>query len=62
MTYDTTPGWLAGFGIIGFILMLVIGAAVIALEIWVAYAIIWRAVRRGLREFYQQQPPQRPQY
>jgi len=39
-------------GIIAIILSVVLYAAVVALSIWIAYTIIWRAVRRGLKEFH----------
>ena len=39
-------------GIIVLILMLIVMVGLTALWIWVLYTIIWRAVRRGLREFY----------
>ena len=42
---------LVGAGVVGFIVALLFAAAGIALSCWVLYAIIWRAVRRGLREY-----------
>ena len=43
---------LLGGGIIAFVISLLFSAGAIALSIWITYTIIWRAVRRGLREFY----------
>ena len=51
---------IAGFGLVALIVYLVITVGIIALSIWITYTIIWRAVRRGLKEYYQpsgQQPP-----
>lgn len=58
---NTTPdfGPLAAFGILGVILWLVFTAGAIALGIWITYTVVWRAVRRGLREFYGTTPNQR---
>ena len=41
---------LVGAGVVGFILALLFAIGVFALACWLLYAIIWRAVRRGLRE------------
>ena len=35
-----------------FILVFLLYAGLIALGFWVLYQVIWRAVRRGLREFH----------
>ena len=58
MLVNTSPdfGPLAAFGVIGFILWLVFTAGIIALTLWISYTIIWRAVRRGMREFYGERP------
>ncbi len=40
-----------GAGVMGFVFSLIFAAAVFALFCWLLYAIIWRAVRRGLREY-----------
>jgi hypothetical protein len=51
---DNTPdlaGIFAG-GIIAILLSVLVYAGLIALSIWITYTIIWRAVRRGLREFH----------
>ena len=41
---------IAGFGLIGLIVGLVIYLAVLALMLWIGYLIIKAAVRNGLRE------------
>ena len=45
-------GNFAGLGIVLLIIYLVVSLATIGVFIWIMYSIIWRAVRRGLREFY----------
>lgn len=42
----------AGLGIVLLIIYLVVSLAMIGVFIWIMYSIIWRAVRRGMREFY----------
>lgn len=42
----------AGLGIIFVIVYLVVTALLILLAIWIQYSIVWRAVRRGMREFH----------
>lgn len=42
---------LLGGGIILVIVWLLVTAAIIVLAIWITYTIIWRAVRRGMREW-----------
>jgi hypothetical protein len=42
----------AGAGIFLFLLWLALSAAVIAFGLWLTYTVIWRAVRRGMREFH----------
>lgn len=56
---DNTPDFsgLAAGGLLLILLSVVLYAGVFALSIWITYTIIWRAVRRGLREFHY--PPQR---
>ncbi len=41
----------AGATFVGFLISLIIAMGVFALFCWLLYAIIWRAVRRGLREY-----------
>ncbi|MBB5633732.1 hypothetical protein BKA04_001955 [Cryobacterium mesophilum] len=43
---------LAGLGIVFVVIYLVVSALLILLAIWIQYSIIWRAVRRGMREFH----------
>lgn len=45
-------GAFAGFGILAFVIWLVFTAIIIVLAIWIQYTIIWKAVRRGMREFH----------
>lgn len=47
----------AGFGLLALLvyLLFLVGAA--ALGMWIFYTVMWRAVRRGLREFHR---PGRP--
>ncbi len=40
-----------GAGIVGFLIAVVLSIGIFALFCWLLYAIIWRAVRRGLREY-----------
>ena len=42
---------LVGAGVVTFVLALLFAIGVFALTCWLLYAIIWRAVRRGLREY-----------
>ena len=44
---------IAGLGLIALVIYVAVTAGIVALSIWITYTIIWRAVRRGLREFYQ---------
>lgn len=37
---------------VGLIVVFLLYAGVIAVGFWVLYQVIWRAVRRGLREFH----------
>lgn len=55
MNPNPTPfdfGALAGFGILFFVIWLVVTVLIVLLAIWIQYSIIWRAVRRGMREFH----------
>ncbi|GEM_PF-3275064 len=54
MENDPTPiiGSIFGLGFIALILYLLVTAGMIALGIWITYTVIWRAVRRGMREFH----------
>ena len=55
---NTSPdfGPFAALGILGFVLWLVFTAGIIVLSVWITYTVIWRAERRGMREFYSQRP------
>lgn len=43
---------MAGLGLVLLFIYAVLSIAVMLLGIWLTYTIIWRAVRRGLREYY----------
>ena len=43
-------GAFAGFGILAFVIWLVVTPLLVWLAIWIQYTIIWKAVRRGMRE------------
>jgi hypothetical protein len=45
-------GWIAGLGVIFAVVWFVVTASMILLALWIQYTIMWRAVRRGLREFH----------
>ncbi len=45
-------GMFAGFGIIAFFIWLIFTAIIVIISIWIQYTIIWKAVRRGMREFH----------
>ncbi len=59
-------GWMAGFGVLSFVIGLVIVAVVILLEVLILYTIIWRGVRRGILEADRRRaqfpPPQHPNF
>lgn len=46
---DSSVGWAAFVLIVAPIVLSIAGVVV---AIWVSYEVIWRGVRRGLREFY----------
>lgn len=48
---------LLSVGIVALVIYLVVTAGLIALAIWIQYAIIWHAVRRGIREYFGPTPP-----
>ena len=41
-------GWVAGFGIVGFLIAIVLYLGVLALTLWVFYVIIRTAVKNGI--------------
>ena len=43
-----TSGWIAGFGIAGFLLAIVLYLGMLALTLWVFYLIIRTAVKNGI--------------
>ncbi|THG33411.1 hypothetical protein [Naasia lichenicola] len=54
---------IVGFGLVGIIAIVayvLVLAGIVLIVIRIAYAVIWRAVRRGLTEFYRQPPPAAP--
>ena len=44
-------GTIAGAGVAAVVIGLLLLAGWMALWLWIAYTIMWRAVRRGMREF-----------
>lgn len=55
MNYNDLGGGLAaaaGAGIVVLLIIIAIGVGVIVLGVWLTYTLIWRAVRRGLREYF----------
>lgn len=49
---DTDYSGLAGFGIVAIIFFFIVYAGLLVLMFWLLDTVIWRAVRRGLREFH----------
>jgi len=47
---------LLGGGVVALLIWLLLTAGAVAFSIWVMYTIIWRAVRRGLREYHHPRP------
>lgn len=45
-------GAMAGLGILLFFIWLIFTALIVILAIWIQYTIVWKAVRRGMREFH----------
>ena len=45
---------LAGITVVAVVLGLLVSAAVVGFEIWLVYTVIWRAVRRGMREYHRE--------
>jgi Sec-independent protein secretion pathway component TatC len=46
----------SGFGILAFVIYIVVSIVLFLIGLWIAYAVIWRAVRRGLKEFHKDNP------
>jgi hypothetical protein len=51
-----TNSLLAGGGIIFIVIYLVGSLIVFLIGIWISYSVIWRAVRRGMKEFHKDNP------
>lgn len=48
---------LVGGGSIIFLVVYLLGSLIVFLiGIWISYSVIWRAVRRGLKEFHKNDP------
>ena len=60
LMYNSDYASIAGLGIIALLVYLAITIGLVILSVWITYTIIWRAVRRGLREFYQPGSQNRP--
>lgn len=45
-------GAMAGLGTLFFFVWLVFTVVIVILAIWIQYTIVWKAVRRGMREFH----------
>ena len=52
---DTT-NLIAGGGVLFLVLYLVGSLIVFLIGLWISYSVIWRAVRRGLKEFHKDNP------
>ncbi|HWS49887.1 MAG TPA: hypothetical protein VN241_02655 [Microbacterium sp.] len=55
-------GILAGAGILAFLIWAALTIGAVVLSVWITYTIIWRAVRRGLREYYNEPARNLTQY
>lgn len=51
MLNDYGPDY-PGIGLILFVIYVVVSLAIVGVLFCIVYSIIWRAVRRGMREFY----------
>lgn len=47
---------LAGGGILFFIVYIVVTIVIFLIGLWISYSVIWRAVRRGLKEYHKDHP------
>ena len=47
---------LAAGGLIFVIVYFVVSLLVFLIGIWISYSVIWRAVRRGMKEFHKDNP------
>jgi hypothetical protein len=46
----------AAGGVVFLIVYIVVTVAIFLIGIWISYSVIWRAVRRGMREFHKDTP------
>jgi len=46
------PSGLLGFGALGILFGAIAYIVVVAVSFWLLYTVVWRAVRRGMREFH----------
>jgi hypothetical protein len=53
--FDTQNALAAG-GVLFLVLYLVGSLIVFLIGIWISYSVIWRAVRRGLKEYHKDHP------
>jgi hypothetical protein len=51
-----TNSLLAGGGILFLVIYLVVTVVIFLIGLWISYSVIWRAVRRGLKEFHKDHP------
>jgi hypothetical protein len=47
---------LAAGGIVFVVIYFVVSLLVFLIGIWISYSVIWRAVRRGMKEFHKDNP------
>ncbi|HEX4057013.1 MAG TPA: hypothetical protein VHX87_01695 [Galbitalea sp.] len=53
--FDTQSAFAAG-GVLFLVLYLIGSLIVFLIGIWISYSVIWRAVRRGLKEYHKDNP------
>jgi hypothetical protein len=53
---DSSGNVLAAGGIIFVVIYFVVTLLVFLIGIWISYSVIWRAVRRGMKEFHKDNP------
>ena len=46
----------AAGGVIFLVIYLVVSIVIFLIGLWISYSVIWRAVRRGLKEFHKDNP------
>lgn len=57
---DNNPLLLSGFGFLAIIIYVVISVGLFLIVLRILYAVIWRGVRRGIREYHLQNPTAPP--